>query len=63
MEFIRAEKGADVLDRVLSRLPSAERVLITSVKPTDEVPLDLVLSLWHAADEELGEEDKDSGRS
>jgi hypothetical protein len=53
MEFIRAEKGADVLERVLSRLPQDERRRVTSVRPTDEVPLDLVLTLWRAADEEL----------
>jgi hypothetical protein len=53
VEFIRAEKGADILERVLSRLSREERDRVTSVKPTDEVPLDLALSLWRAADEEL----------
>ena len=55
MEFIRAEKGEDVLERVLARLDPDTRRSITTCKPTDEVPLHLALSLWHAADEELRE--------
>ena len=53
MEFIRSEKGADVLDRVLSRLGDDDRQRVTAVKATDEIPLDLALSLWRAADAEL----------
>ena len=59
MEFIRAEKGADVLERVLSRLPTESRDRIMSVKPTDEIPMDLALSLWRAADEELRADEPD----
>jgi hypothetical protein len=56
-EFIRVEKGEDVLARVLSALPSEDVAQIRECKPTDEVPLDLVLRLWRAADDELrGEE-------
>lgn len=55
MEFIRAEKGRDVLERVLSRLEPSERERITGCKATDDVPFDLALSLWRAADEELRE--------
>ena len=57
MEFIRAEKGAERLERVLSRLPFDERSRVTSVKATDKVPLDLALALWRAADDELRDEE------
>jgi hypothetical protein len=57
VEFIRAEKGASVLERVMSRLTADERERIAGVKATDEVPLDLALSLWRAADAELGSEE------
>lgn len=53
MDFIRAEKGEDVLARVLEAIPSGDRRRILSCKPTEEVPLDLALTLWRSADEEL----------
>lgn len=53
IDFIRAEKGEDVLASVLDRIPAGDRPRITSCKATDEVPLDLALVLWRAADEEL----------
>lgn len=53
MEFIRIEKGQDVLERVLSRIPQSDRDVITACKPTDEVPMGLASALWRAADEEL----------
>ncbi|MEO8192761.1 MAG: hypothetical protein ABI681_02845 [Gemmatimonadales bacterium] len=53
MDFVRGEKGHDVLDRILERIPVPEREKIASCKATDEVPLDLALTLWRAADEEL----------
>ena len=59
MEFIRVEKGADALERVLSRLRAEERDRISTVTPTEEVPLDLAVSLWRAADEEFRSDDPD----
>lgn len=59
MEFIRTEKGADVLDSILSRLSAESRSRVASIKATDEVPLDLALSLWRAADEELKADEPD----
>lgn len=53
MDFIRAEKGEDVLARVLEAIPSGDRTRILSCKPTEEVPLDLALTLWRSANEEL----------
>ena len=57
MEFVRAEKGADVLERVLARLPRERRAQVERSAPTDEVPFDLALDLWRAADGELGPTD------
>ncbi len=53
MDFIRTEKGEDVLARVLDRIAAGDRAKITSCRATDEVQLDLALVLWRAADEEL----------
>ena len=57
VEFIRTEKGPDVLERVMHHLSDNERARVTTVKATDEVPLDLVLALWRAADTELRDEE------
>jgi hypothetical protein len=59
MEFIRMEKGEDVLHRVLERIPESDRELLISRKPTDEVPMSLASALWRAADEELRDEEPD----
>lgn len=53
VEFIRKEKGPDVLVRVLSRLSDSDRRVVTTSKPTDEVPFDVAVNLWRAADAEL----------
>ena len=53
MEFIRSEKGEDVLERVLSKLEPQMRETITTCRPTDELPFDLAVALWRSADEDL----------
>ena len=55
MDFIRAEKGDEVLERILESVSASDRQKITTCKATDEVPLDLALILWRAADQELRE--------
>jgi hypothetical protein len=57
VEFIRVEKGDETLERVLARLSTEDRNIVTTARPTDEVPLDLALRLWRAADEELREDE------
>lgn len=57
MEFVRAEKGPEVLERVLGRLENNEREQITTCKPTDELSFGLALSLWRATDAELRAEE------
>jgi hypothetical protein len=53
IQFIRTEKGDEVLDRILARLSADDRKIVTTCKPTDEVALDVAIRLWRAADDEL----------
>jgi hypothetical protein len=59
MEFIRTEKGDDVLERVLARIPEPERARITSCTAADELPMELASMLWRAADAELRADEPD----
>lgn len=56
-DFVRAEKGADVLASVMNRIASEDRELIETCSPTGEIPLDLLLTLWHAVDDEIRDSD------
>lgn len=57
LEFVSAEKGPAVLQRVLGRLSRDDRTRIVGVGATDEVPLSLPSRLWRAVDEEIGSEE------
>ncbi len=57
MDFVRDQKGDNVLSTILSRLSPATRAAIAACSPTTEVPLDLLLTLWYAVDAELKETD------
>lgn len=57
MEFVRADKGADALERVLARLPGERRAQVERSTATDEVPFDLALDLWRAVEGEVGAAD------
>lgn len=57
LEFLASEKSADVVERVLDRLPKEEREGLESVSATDEVPMSLPSKLWRAVDAEIGESD------
>jgi hypothetical protein len=59
MDFVRQERGADVLESIMNRLDAADRSRILSSGPTNEVPFDLLLSLWQAVDDELKPADPD----
>jgi len=56
-QFIRTEKGEAVLERILAKLTSEDRRIITTCKPTDEVPFDVAIRLWRAADDQLRQEE------
>lgn len=53
MDFVKTEKGSAVLDAIMKRLPEADSQTISKCPPTAEIPLDLLLTLWRAVDEEL----------
>lgn len=57
LEFLSAEMGAVVAQRVLAILSRDERARIAAVVATDEVPLALPSRLWRAVQEEIGEKD------
>ncbi|MEO5904977.1 MAG: hypothetical protein ABIQ55_13260 [Gemmatimonadaceae bacterium] len=57
MDFVKADKGADILDSVLARLRDADRRQIESASPTAEIPFGLVLTLWSAVDDEIRDTD------
>ena len=57
MEFVRADKGAEVLERALGRLPAARRAQVERSASTDEVPFELALALWRAVEAEIGPAD------
>jgi len=56
-QFIRTEKGDATLERILAKLSSEDRAIITTCKPTDEVPFDVAIRFWRAADDELRQEE------
>ncbi len=57
LAYVADAGGEDAVRRVLAVLPEDERRRVHAAAATDEVPLDLLLSLWRAADEVLGPED------
>lgn len=57
LDFLQQEGGAELRDRVRARLADDVRARVDAARPTDELPLDLAVTLWRAADQELGGED------
>jgi hypothetical protein len=57
MDFVKTEKGADILEAVMNRITEADREAIETCSPTAEMPLDLLLTLWRATDDELRDTD------
>ena len=52
-EFIRRTQGEAVLERVLATLDAGDRERLTHATMTDELPYELLVRLWQAADAEL----------
>ena len=50
LDFLRAEVGADAVERVLASLPPEDRRVVEGAAATDEVPLATLLGLWRATD-------------
>lgn len=59
MDFVRVEKGDAVLASIMDRIAADERRTIESISPTAEIPLDLLLTLWRAVDDEIRDSDPD----
>jgi hypothetical protein len=56
LDFLAAEAGPATVERVLAALPPEARRTVESISPTAEVPLELLLGLWRAADRVLARE-------
>ena len=54
LAFVRSLIDDDGVERVLARVPAGDRGRIVAASQTDEVPLELLLSLWHAVEAEIG---------
>lgn len=50
LDFVRAEVGADAVERVLAGLPPEDRRRVEAAAATDEVPLEVLLGLLRAVD-------------
>jgi hypothetical protein len=57
LAFVAAQGGAAVVGRVLERLDRGERSRVDGAAATDEVPMELLRSLWRAVDAELAGDD------
>jgi hypothetical protein len=54
LDFLAAEGGSGLVDRVLADLSPETRDAIARVEPTGELPYSVLQSLWSAADDALG---------
>ena len=57
IEYVRAAAGEDALERALAMLPQETRSRCERADPTEEIPFELVQSVWQAADRVLGADD------
>jgi len=53
IDFLRAEGGEELAERVLAALPDDVRGRLVHTEPTGEVPYPLLQSLWRSADAAL----------
>jgi hypothetical protein len=59
LAFVRSIAGEGGVERVLRRLPADDLARVRAAAATEEVPLELLLSLWRAVDAEIGAEHPD----
>jgi hypothetical protein len=57
IEFIRAERGAEAIARVLAAVPPDIRAIAQASSATDEIDYDHLIALWNAADVEMSPHD------
>ena len=54
LDFLAAEGGSGLVERVLADLSPETRDAVARVEPTGELPYSVLQSLWSAADRALG---------
>ena len=59
LAYVRTLVGDEGVERVLARVPAQERARIAAATQTDEVPHELLLTLWRAVQAEIGAEHPD----
>lgn len=59
LAYLRSVAGDAGVDAVLSRVSADERARILAATQTEEVPLELLLALWHAVEAQIGAEHPD----
>lgn len=59
LAYLRSVAGDAGVDAVLSRVSDGERARILAATQTEEVPLELLLALWHAVEAQIGAEHPD----
>jgi len=57
LAFVAADAGEAAVARVLAGLSAQDRAAVEGAGATDEVPMELLRSLWRAVDAVLGERD------
>jgi hypothetical protein len=56
LDFLQAEGGQPLVDRVLEGVPADVRAALARVEPTGEIRYDLLQALWRSADAILGDD-------
>jgi hypothetical protein len=59
LDFLARDFGDATIELVLAELPAQARNAIHSAVPADELPFDLLLALWRAADRHLADAEPD----
>lgn len=54
LAYLRSVAGDEAADAALARLEPEDRARTAAAAPTDEVPLELLLALWSAVEDEIG---------
>lgn len=57
LNFLAADVGMETLRRIIQHLPAEHRERIETAAPVDEVPFEVLLALWRAADQVLQPDD------
>jgi hypothetical protein len=56
LDFVRRTYGGEMLESILATLSAEQRTQLVSATTTDELPYEVLLAFWRAADGALGRE-------